>query len=202
LAGEIYRKGGVVLAQKVIAIGASTGGVEALEAIFSAFPKDIPPVVLVLHMPAGFTQIFATRLDLKMPFSVKEAKGGDEVKAGQVLIAQAGKHMKVVKRGAKLVAETHVGPKVQWSIPSVDVLFESVAEELKNQAVGLILTGMGSDGARGLLKMREAGAVTVGQDEKTCVIYGMPKVAMDMGAVTHQLPLDKIAETILRLAEQ
>lgn len=191
-----------LLAQKVILIGASTGGVEALGAIFSDFPVKIPPVVLVLHMPVGFTQILAARLDLKMPFSVKEAKSGDEIKPGQVLIAQAGKHIKIARYGSKLVVETYTGPKVQWAIPSVDVLFESAAEALKEQAVGLILTGMGSDGAMGLLKMREAGAVTIGQDEKTCAIYGMPKVAMDMGAVMHQLPLHEIAETVLRFARQ
>ncbi|MCL2235200.1 MAG: CheB methylesterase domain-containing protein [Defluviitaleaceae bacterium] len=189
------------MAQKVIAIGASTGGVEALEVIFSKFPANIPPVVLVLHMPSGFTQILAARFDLKFPFTVKEARNGDEVKPGHVIIGQAGQHMRIVKKGLRYVVETFAGPKVQWSIPSVDVLFESVAEQCKGEAVGVILTGMGGDGARGLLKMREAGAATIGQDEKTCTIYGMPKVAMDMGAVTHQLPLDKIASNILTLAK-
>jgi len=184
---------------KVIAIGASTGGVEALETILSLLPARIPPVVLVIHMPVGFTKLFAARLDGLLRMSVKEAQSGDVLTQGQILIAPAGKHMKVVNRNGRLTVDCFVGPKVQFVIPAADVLFESVAEHVKKNAIGVILTGMGADGARGLLAMREQGAKTIGQDKATSIIYGMPKVAMDMGAVEHQLPLSKIADKIMSL---
>ncbi|MCL2855088.1 MAG: CheB methylesterase domain-containing protein [Defluviitaleaceae bacterium] len=189
------------MSQKLVVIGASTGGVEALETVFSQFPADIPPVLVVQHMPIGFTDILAKRFNLQFKFNVKEAREGDEIKAGQILIAPAGKHMQISKKNGRDLVETFVGPKVQYSMPSVDVLFESVAKHIKDKAVGVILTGMGADGADGLLAMKNAGAATIGQDEKTCAIYGMPKVAMDMGAVMYQLPLNKIADKILTLAK-
>ena len=184
---------------KLIAIGASTGGVEALETLMRRFPADIPPVVLVIHMPPGFTKLFATRLDTFLKPHVKEAVSGDVLTKGQILIAPAGRHMKVVNKGGKLSVECFLGPKVQSVIPAADILFESVAEHFRQRAVGVILTGMGEDGARGLLKMRENGAATIGQDRETCAIYGMPKVAFEMGAVQHQLPLDRIADKIIQL---
>lgn len=185
--------------QKVIAIAASTGGVEALEVVFQSFPAKIPPVLLVLHMPQGFTRLYSVRLNGKMPFSVKEAQTGDLILPNQVLIAAAGKHMKVVNQQGKFAVDCFIGPKVQHVIPSADVLFESVANVFHRNAVGVILTGMGADGAEGLLMMRNSGARTVGQDKSTSAVYGMPKVAMEMGSVEYQLPLDKIADKILSL---
>ncbi|MCL2851440.1 MAG: CheB methylesterase domain-containing protein [Defluviitaleaceae bacterium] len=185
--------------RKVIAIGASTGGVEALGQVLSGFPTTIPPVVLVIHMPPGFTKLFATRFNEKFKISVKEAQSGDYLTNGQVLVAPAGKHMKVVIRNSRLAVECYVGEKVQYVIPSADVLFESVANVLREKAVGVIMTGMGADGARGLLMMREHGAATIGQNRETCAIYGMPKVAREMGAVDHEVPLNQIADRILSL---
>jgi len=188
----------MLFSSKVVAIGASTGGVEALETLMARFPMNIPPVVLVIHMPVGFTKLFAARLDTLLKYTVKEAQTGDILTRNQILIAPAGKHMKVVNKDGRLVVECFVGPKVQSVIPSADVLFESVAENIRHNAIGVILTGMGADGARGLLKMREKGAVTIGQDRETSAIYGMPKVAFEMGAVQYQLPLGKIADKIFQ----
>lgn len=185
--------------QKVIAIGASTGGVEALEHLFHLLPPTIPPVVLVIHMPIGFTKLFAARLNKMMKITVKEAQQADYLLHGQVLVAPAGKHMQIIRHNDRLAVDCYLGEKVQHVIPSADVLFESVAKTLQKDAIGVILTGMGADGARGLLSMRECGAVTIGQNRETCAIYGMPKVAKEMGAVEYELPLDKIADKILSL---
>ena len=185
--------------QKIIAIGASTGGVDAVENVLSSFPARTPPIVLAIHMQAGITKLFADQLDDTLPLSVKEAETGDILVPNQVLIAPAGKHMKIVNNAGKLTVECFLGPKVQFVIPSVDVLFESIAKEAKGRAVGVLLTGIGADGARGLMAMRNSGAETIGQDEKTSIVYGMPKVAMEMGAVMHQLPLGQIAGKILSL---
>lgn len=185
--------------QKVIAIGASTGGVAALTELLSSFPATIPPVLIVLHMPENFTRIFAEKLDLSLKMSVKEAQQGDLVVPGQVLIAPGGKHMKLAKKGGSLITECFVGERVQFVIPSADVLFDSVADLVGRNAIGVILTGIGGDGARGLLKMRQQGAKTIGQDKETSAIYGMPRAAFEMGAVEHVLPLDKIAAKILSL---
>jgi len=185
--------------RKIIAIGASTGGVGALDEVLSRFPANIPPVLIVQHMPAGITKLFASRLNVAYKFDVKEAESGDALQNNRVLIAPAGKHMKLISKGGKLAVECFVGPKVQYVIPSADVLFESLAELAGKQSIGVILTGMGADGAAGLKKMRDAGAATIGQDKATSTIYGMPKVAFDIGAVQHQLPLNAIADKILRL---
>ena len=184
---------------KIIAIGASTGGVDALEQILTRFPANIPPVVLVIHMLPGMTRLYAGKLDSILKLSVKEAKSGDVLTPGRVLLAPAGKHMKIVNQQGKLIVECYAGEKVQHVIPSVDVLFESVAKELGPNAIGVILTGIGADGASGLLEMKESGAATIGQDEKTCIVYGMPKVAKSMGAVEYELPLGQIADKILAL---
>ena len=185
---------------RVVAIGASTGGIEALEQVFSRLPGVIPPILLVVHLPIGFTRLYAARLTSSYNFKIKEAQKGDEVVGGQILIAPAGKHMIIKSEVGKLVVDCYESEKVQYVIPSVDVLFESVAKVLGDKSVGVILTGMGADGARGLKKMRENGAVTIGQDRETCVVYGMPKVAYEMGAVEHVLPIYKIAEKIISLA--
>ena len=186
-------------AKKVIAIGASTGGVEALMEVLSSLKPPIPPIVLVLHMPVGFTKLFASQLNRKIEMDVKEAQTGDFLINGQVLVAPAGKHMKVVGFRDNLKVECFAGEKVQHVIPSADVLFDSVADVVKQDAIGVILTGMGSDGARGLLNMRKSGAQTIGQNKESCTIYGMPKVAKEMGAVMYELPLNHISQKILSL---
>ena len=179
----------------VVAIGASTGGPEAITTVLKDFGPDIPGVVIVQHMPPGFTDMYAKRLNDRYPLRVKEARSGDVVEPGQVLIAPGGtSHMQLVKRGGIYQVVLKEAPKVNGHCPSVDVLFESVARAAKDRALGIILTGMGGDGAKGLLAMRNAGARTIGQDESTCVVYGMPKVAYDMGAVEYQERLPDIAK--------
>ena len=179
----------------IVAIGASTGGTEAIFSVGKGYGVDIPGIVIVQHMPQGFTQMYAKRLDNECRVHVKEAQTGDRVLPGHVLIAPGGdKHMHLVKVGDNYQVEVKPGPKVNGHCPSVDVLFESVARVAKGNAVGIILTGMGGDGAKGLLAMRKAGARTIGQDESTCVVYGMPKVAYDIGAVQYQEKLTDIAK--------
>jgi len=187
-------------ARKVVAIGTSTGGVTALERVLGGLPADIPPILVVIHMPPGFTKLMAQRFDEMYKFSVKEAQTGDIIKQGQVLVAPAGLHMKVVSNQGRPTIECFNGPKMHYVIPAADILYESVAELFGNKAVGVIMTGMGSDGAEGLLKMRKAGAATIGQDRKTCTIYGMSKVAKDRGAVQHEIPLSEIANKIMTLS--
>ena len=179
----------------VLAIGASTGGTEAIATILKEFGPDIPGTVIVQHMPAGFTEMYANRLNDQCRVAVKEAKDGDKVLPGQVLIAPGGDcQMRLVKVNGTYQVEVKPGPKVSGHCPSVDVLFESVAKTAGSRAIGIILTGMGGDGAKGLLEMRKAGAKTIGQDESTCVVYGMPKVAFDIGAVECQEKLSDIAK--------
>ena len=179
----------------VIAIGASTGGTEAIAAVVKDFPPDMPGTVIVQHMPVGFTQMFAKRLNDQSRVKVKEAENGDTIMPGHVLIAPGGnQQMRVVKVGNNYQVSLKEGHKVNGHCPSVDVLFDSVADVVGKDALGIILTGMGRDGASGLLKMKEAGAVTIGQDESTCVVYGMPKVAYDIGAVMYQEKLNNIAK--------
>lgn len=179
----------------VVAIGASTGGTEAIASVIKEFGTDIPGVVIVQHMPVGFTQMYAKRLNDTCQVRVKEAQTGDMVVPGQVLIAPGGDaHMHLIKVNGSYQVIVKPGPKVNGHCPSVDVLFNSVAETAKDRAVGIILTGMGGDGAKGLLAMRKAGARTIGQDESTCVVYGMPKVAHDIGAVEYQERLSDIAK--------
>lgn len=187
----------------VIAIGASTGGTEAIAAVIKDFGTDIPGTVIVQHMPQGFTEMYAKRLNDQCRVHVKEAQNGDVVIPGQVLIAPGGdSHMRLIKVGNNYQVEIKKGPKVNGHRPSVDVLFESVAKVAKENALGIILTGMGGDGARGLLEMRQAGAKTIGQDESTCVVYGMPKVAYDLGAVQYQERLTNIAKKTYNLLNQ
>ncbi len=179
----------------IVAIGASTGGTEAIFSVVKDFNVDIPGVIIVQHMPPGFTKMYAQRLDNQCRVQVKEAETGDRVLSGHVLIAPGGdRHMRLVKVNGVYQVEIKSGPRVNGHCPSVDVLFDSVAKVAGPSALGIILTGMGGDGAKGLLAMRKAGARTIGQDESTCVVYGMPKVAYDIGAVEFQDKLQDIAK--------
>lgn len=178
----------------VVAIGASTGGTEAIFSVVKGFGTNIPGIVATQHMPPGFTSMYAKRLNDQCRITVKEARTGDRVLPGHMLLAPGGDaHMHLVKMNGGYQVEVKKGPKVNGHCPSVDVLFESVAKAAGSHAVGIILTGMGGDGAKGLLAMRKAGAKTIGQDESTSVVYGMPKVAYDLGAVQYQEKLNDIA---------
>jgi two-component system, chemotaxis family, protein-glutamate methylesterase/glutaminase len=182
---------------KIITIGASTGGTVALAELIKALPRDIPGVVIVQHMPAGFTDSFAKRLNEISQVEVSEAKDGDIISKGKVLIAPGDYHMVIRREGGQYKVKLGTGEKVSGHRPSVDVLFNSVSKYAGANAVGVILTGMGSDGAKGLLKMRNSGSRTIGQNEKSCVVYGMPKVANDIGAVEMELPLEQINDKII-----
>ncbi|MCX8043314.1 MAG: chemotaxis response regulator protein-glutamate methylesterase [Desulfobacterota bacterium] len=182
---------------KVIAIGASTGGTEAIKTVITQFPASTPGVVIVQHMPAGFTRAFAERLNTLCLMEVKEAENGDRVMPGRVLIAPGDYHMKVRRSGGFYYVDCVKGEKVNGHCPSVDVLMHSVAEHVGANAVGVMLTGMGGDGADGMVAMRKAGARTIAQDEKTCVVFGMPKVAYERGGAERLVPLDNIAQTVL-----
>jgi two-component system chemotaxis response regulator CheB len=184
---------------KIIAIGASTGGTEAIHQLLKALPKNVPGIVIVQHIPPDFSRMFAERLNSSLSLNVKEAVTGDMVEMGRVLIAPGDKHMKVVKVGGKYRVECFAGEKMNGHCPSVDILFESVAREAGKNAIGVILTGMGYDGAKGLLSMRRKNARTLGQDEASSVVYGMPKVAYNIGAVEKQKALDQIALAICSL---
>lgn len=187
---------------KIIAIGASTGGTVALTELIQSFPRDIPGTVIVQHMPAGFTDSFAKRLNEISEVEVAEAKDGDIISKGKVLIAPGDYHMVIRREGGQYKVKLGTGDKVSGHRPSVDVLFNSISKYAGSNAIGVILTGMGSDGAKGLLQMKNSGAHTIGQDEKSCVVYGMPKVAYDIGAVEMQFPLEKINEKIIMLLNQ
>ncbi|NVM57245.1 MAG: chemotaxis response regulator protein-glutamate methylesterase [Desulfobacterales bacterium] len=184
---------------KVVAIGASTGGTEALKTILTQFPPTIPGVVVVQHMPPNFTTAFAERLNSLCEIEVKEAQDRDSVLPGHALIAPGNYHMLLKRSGARYYVSVKTGPLVRHQRPSVDILFDSSAEYAGPNAVGVILTGMGSDGAQGLLKMRQAGARTVGQDEASCVVYGMPNEAAKIGAVEKVAPLGRIAQEIMNV---
>lgn len=181
---------------KIIAIGASTGGTEAILAVLKSLPGDMPGIVIVQHMPPVFTKMYAQRLDNTVALNVKEAQTGDVVQQGCVLIAPGDYHMKIEKSGSTYKVECFKGEKVNGHCPSVDVLFNSVAQEAGKDAIGVILTGMGYDGAKGLLAMRRNGARTTGQDEKSSVVYGIAKVAYDLGAVEEQASLENIPQII------
>jgi two-component system, chemotaxis family, protein-glutamate methylesterase/glutaminase len=183
-----------------IALGASTGGTEALAEVLGAFPPDAPGSVAVIHMPEGFTKSYAARLDRNCAIQVREAQDGDRVLPGHALIAPGDKHTEVVRSGAITSVRVYSGERVSRHRPSVDVLFNSCARQLGANAVGAIFTGMGDDGARGLLAMRKAGARTIAQDEATCVVFGMPKEAISMGAAEEVLPLNRIADRLVSLA--
>ena len=185
--------------RKVVAIGSSTGGVEALITVLQNFPKNCPPTVITQHMPSSFTKSFAERLNRICAPVVQEATDGARLEIGKIYLAPGGeRHLQVANPSAPVCRLVERDP-VNGHRPSVDVLFDSVAELAGRNAVGVILTGMGRDGASGLLKMRQAGARTVGQNEKTCVVYGMPRVAYEIGAVETQLPLGSIGEEVLKL---
>ncbi|HNO89193.1 MAG TPA: chemotaxis protein CheB, partial [Rhodocyclaceae bacterium] len=183
--------------ETVIAIGTSTGGTQALEAVLRSLPRMSPGIVVVQHMPEKFTEAFAQRLDSLCEVDVREARHGDRVVPGRVLIAPGGRHMLLRRSGAQYVVDVVDGPPVSRHRPSVDVLFRSTARFAGRNAVGIIMTGMGDDGARGLKEMHEAGAWTVAQDEATCVVYGMPKEAVRLGAVDKVLGLHDIPAAIL-----
>jgi two-component system chemotaxis response regulator CheB len=187
----------VSAAGKIVAIGASTGGVEALQQVLTALPPNSPAILITQHMPAGFSHSFAQRLDDMCSMSVAEAADKQRVVPGRVYVAAGGRHLALKRTGGHYECQVHDGEAVSGHRPSVDVLFSSFAESAGANAVGVILTGMGHDGAAGLLQMRNAGAHTIGQDEKSCLIYGMPRVAQQMGAVEAEAPLNRIAERVL-----
>jgi two-component system, chemotaxis family, protein-glutamate methylesterase/glutaminase len=183
--------------EAVIAIGASTGGTEAIAAVMRSMPAAAPPIVIAQHIPPVFSRAFAERLHATCALEVKEAADGDELRPGRALVAPGDYHMLLRKRGGGYRVEVKTGPRVCYQRPSVDVLFFSVAEAAGPHAAGALLTGMGSDGAEGLLRMRQAGARTIAQDEATCAIFGMPREAIERGAAQSVLPLDRIAGEML-----
>lgn len=179
---------------KVIAVGASTGGAEAIKNLLTRLPGNAPGGVVVQHMPAGFTRSFAQRLDTLCAMGVKEAEDGDTVANGRVLIAPGNRHMLLKRSGARYYVQVKKGPLVHHQRPAVDVLFKSVAKSAGANALGIILTGMGRDGAAGLLAMKQAGAVNIAQDEASCVVFGMPKEAIRLGGVDHVREINAIAQ--------
>ncbi|MFZ0804952.1 MAG: chemotaxis response regulator protein-glutamate methylesterase [Candidatus Sulfotelmatobacter sp.] len=187
----------IATTEKIVAIGASTGGTEALRVLLEALPADAPGMVIVQHMPEMFTRAFAKRLDSLCEISVKEAEPNDTVLRGRALVAPGNHHMLLKRSGARYYVDIKDGPLVCRHRPSVDVLFRSAARYAGQNAVGVIMTGMGDDGANGMLEMKEAGAVTIAQDEETCVVFGMPNEAIKRDAVEHVLPLPAIARAIL-----
>jgi two-component system chemotaxis response regulator CheB len=184
--------------EKVVVVGASTGGTEALKDFLVALPLDAPGIVIVQHMPEIFTTAFSQRLDNMCHISVKEAETNDTVIRGRALIAPGNHHLLLKRSGARYYVEVKDGPLVSRHRPSVDVLFRSAARYAGPNAIGVIMTGMGDDGARGMLEMKEAGAMTIAQDEDSCVVFGMPKKAIDLGAVQKVLPLLSIAGAVMR----
>lgn len=183
--------------ETVIAIGASTGGTEAILEVVKNFPENTPGVVITQHMPAGFTAMYAERLNRICKMEVREAKNGDRIRKGLMLLAPGGLQMRVVPLGNSYAVSVQEGEKVNGHRPSVDVLFDSVALHVREYAIGVLLTGMGADGAAGLLRMRKNGAYTIGQDKNSCVVYGMPMEAHKIGAVCQQCPLNTIGQTVL-----
>jgi len=183
---------------KPVAIGSSTGGTQALESVLTELPADGPGIAIVQHMPERFTAMYASRLDGICAMNIREARSGDRIERGVVLIAPGGKHMQVRKQGGQYFAEVLAGPPVNRHCPSVDVLFKTMAECAGPDALGIIMTGMGDDGARGLLAMHQAGARTVAQDEASCVVFGMPREAIKLGAADEVVPLNRMAGEILK----
>ena len=184
---------------KIVAIGASTGGTRAIEEIIQAFPEDGPAVVIVQHMPAGFTKAFSDRLNSICRIEVHEAKNADVVQQGRVLVAPGDYHMMIKRHGNGYIVEVKQGPLVGRHRPAVNVLFKSVAQYVQSNAIGVILTGMGEDGAQGMLEMKKAGALTIAQDEESSVVFGMPKVAIELECIDHIVPLSGIASKVLSL---
>jgi two-component system chemotaxis response regulator CheB len=187
--------------EKIIAVGASTGGVEALKVFLMGIPADCPPMLVTQHMPPRFTDAFAQRLNRECPMAVSEAVHDEVVEPGHVYIAPGAHHLQLSRQGGHYRCVLSDDPPVSGHRPSVDVLFRSVARVAGDNAIGVILTGMGKDGADGLFDMRKAGAITFGQDEDSALIYGMPRVAFECGAVMHQYSLDKIAAAVMEACE-
>ncbi len=202
MAGVIESKALSATTHKIIAIGASTGGTEAIKQVLIRLPRNSPGVVVVQHMPAQFTTSFAERLNELCPMTVKEAENGDTVTTGQVLIAPGNFHMLLKRSGARYYVEVKTGPLVHYQRPAVDVLFKSVARFAGANALGIILTGMGKDGAAGLLEMKNAGAVNIAQDERSSVVFGMPKEAIAIGAADYVLDINSIAGKAISLLEK
>ncbi len=184
---------------KVIAIGSSTGGTEAVKGIIAALPTQMPPILIAQHMPENFTASWASRMNELSKLKVVEAKQGEEATAGKVLVAPGGYHMTLQRNGARYYIELNKNERVHHQRPSCDVLFDSVAKTAGRNAIGVILTGMGRDGASGLKTMKEAGAYTLAQDEKSCIVFGMPKVAIEEGAAMEVISLDKVANRLVQL---
>ncbi|MCX8083515.1 MAG: chemotaxis response regulator protein-glutamate methylesterase [Calditerrivibrio sp.] len=188
--------------EKVVLVGASTGGTEALRIFLERFPVDCPGIVIVQHMPENFTRSFAERLNNLCAITVKEAENGDNVLPGRALIAQGNKHLLIKVSGARYFVEVKDGPLVSRHRPSVDVLFRSGANYVGKNAIAAILTGMGDDGAKGMLELKQAGAYTIAQDEESCVVFGMPKEAIKLGGVMKVLPLEAIPYHIMEIAKK
>ena len=184
--------------KSIIAIGASTGGTEAIKSVLQEIPEYSPPIVVTQHMPVGFTNSFAKRLNQFSKIIVKEAENLEKLRNGHAYIARGDRHLIINKKHDSYVLVLDDSPPVNRHKPSVDVMFNSVAEEFKENAIGVILTGMGADGANGLKNMKENGAFTISQDENTCVVFGMPKIAISLGIVDNILPLDKISESLIK----
>ena len=195
---KVVSKAMLQTTEKVVVVGASTGGTETLKIFLENLPPDTPGIVIVQHMPENFTKAFAKRLDGLCRISVKEAEDGDTVIRGRALIAPGNFHMLLKRSGARYFVEIKEGPLVSRHRPSVDVLFRSAARYAGKNAVGVIMTGMGDDGAKGMLELKEAGAYTMAQDEKTCVVFGMPNEAIKLGGVLKVFPLQMIAENVLK----
>ncbi len=188
---------------EIIAIGISTGGPNALRDVFAGLDADLSqPIVVVQHMPAGFTGEFAKSLDRICPLDVKEAEEGDLVRSGRILIAPGDRHLSIERRPLGTIAHLSTDPQVNGHRPSADVLFASVARQYQNRAIAVIMTGMGRDGAKEIGEVYREGGITIGQDEASCVVYGMPKVAFELGNLTMQVSLSKMAETVCRLAKE
>ncbi|MCP3888019.1 MAG: chemotaxis response regulator protein-glutamate methylesterase [Desulfobulbaceae bacterium] len=185
--------------ETIVAVGASTGGTEAIRVFVEMLPADFPGVIIVQHMPEHFTTSFAERLNSLSKMTVKEAADGDTVMPGRVLLAPGNRHMLLQRSGARYYVQIKDGPLVSRHRPSVDVLFRSAARYAGSNGVGVIMTGMGDDGAKGMLEMKEAGAATIAQDEKSCVVFGMPKVAIEIGGASQVVPLQKIAQTVAKM---
>ncbi|MCK4707068.1 MAG: chemotaxis response regulator protein-glutamate methylesterase, partial [Gammaproteobacteria bacterium] len=187
---------------KFIAIGASTGGTEAVKEVLMALPSDVPGIVVTQHIPGTFSTSFARRLDEYTSLRVREARNGDQILPGHVYLAPGDQHLIIKRTGAKYVCHLNDGPEVNRHKPSVDVLFRSVAQSAGPNAMGIMLTGMGADGAQGMLEMKEAGAFNIAQDEKTSVVWGMPGAAVKLGAVHKEASLDNVAREILKFASK
>ncbi len=190
--------GNPALDHVIVGLGASTGGTDATAEVMSRLPKDTPGMIIVQHMPPGFTKMYAERLDRRCQMEVREAKNGDEIHRGLALVAPADLQARVVRIGQRYTLSCVPGEKVSGHRPSVDALFQSMSETVRCPMVGIIMTGMGQDGAAGLLAMRKKGAYTIGQDQESCVVYGMPKVAYDIGGVCTQASCESIADVLVR----